>query len=206
MKTGNFMTSKYSKMWDKWAKVWDSMLSFWGYDTAYREQAVEKLGLKKGDVVLDLACGTGLNFEYLERKVGKEGKIIALDYSHEMLKKAREKIEENGWNNIKLLERDVSNFKLNEKVDAVLCTWAMVSIPNYKKALENSIETLRNGGKHVVLDIQQACYLIKLFFKATHQDITRKPWKEMRKYLNDVKKEDLPSLLASYYIASGVKR
>ncbi|MFQ6124878.1 MAG: class I SAM-dependent methyltransferase [Candidatus Heimdallarchaeota archaeon] len=208
------MTNNHRKLWNKWAKIWDLTLSFIGYDVLFREQAVERLNLNRGDTVLDLACGTGLNFEYLERKIGKKGKIVALDFSPEMLKKAGDKIKEHGWHNIELLERDASHFRLNEKVDAVLCTWAMVSIPDYEKALENSIDALKVGGKCVVLDFQLMSGLkgrilnpaYKLIFEATLQDITRKPWKKMRRYLSDVKKQNISGWLASYYICTGVKK
>ncbi|MFQ6052562.1 MAG: class I SAM-dependent methyltransferase [Candidatus Hydrothermarchaeota archaeon] len=205
------MVYKYSEMWNKFAKVWDLMLSITGYDTAYREEAVKKLDLREGDTVLDLACGTGANFNFLERKVGKEGKIIALDYSREMLKKAKEKIKKGRWHNTEFLEKDASNFELNVKVDAVLCTWAMVSFPNYRKALKNSIKALKKGGRYVVLDLQQTAgitgRILKLFFEATHQEITREPWSDMEKYLSGVEKEDLPLMggIAMYYIASGTK-
>ncbi len=208
------MTDKYREMWDKWAKIWDLILSVVGYDVAFRERAVDKLDLNKGDTVLDLACGTGLNFEYLEREVGKEGKIIALDYSPEMLKKAEERIKQHGWRNIQLLERDASDFELDEKVDAVLCAWSMVSIPDYEKALKNSIEALKEGGKYVVLDFQLMSGIkglvlnppYKIIFKATHQDVTRETWEKMKHYLRGVTKEDFSGWLASYYIAVGIKK
>jgi ubiquinone/menaquinone biosynthesis C-methylase UbiE len=207
------MTDKYHNMWDRWARIWDFVLSVVGFDIAFRELAVDKLNLNVGDVVLDLACGTGLNFAYLERKVGKEGKIIALDYSSEMLKKAEEKIEQQRWRNITLFERDASDFELDEKVDAVLCTWSMVSIPDYEKALKKSIDVLKEGGKYVVLDFQLMSGIkglilnpfYKMIFKATRQDVTREPWKNMKHYLRGIKKENHSGLLASYYIAAGQK-
>jgi ubiquinone/menaquinone biosynthesis C-methylase UbiE len=43
---------------------------------AYRKHAVEALGLQKGDTVVDLGCGTGLNFSLLQEQIGPQGKII----------------------------------------------------------------------------------------------------------------------------------
>lgn len=207
------MAGKYRNLWNRWAKIWDLALHVAGYDVAFRERAIDELDLNRGDTVLDLACGTGLNFGYLEGKIGREGKIIALDYSPGMLKKAEEKMRNNDWRNIELLEEDAANFRLDEKVDAVLCTWSMVSIPNYEKALENSADTLREGGKYVVLDFQlisgvkglilNSAY--KLIFEATCQDVTREPWRKMKDYLREVKKEDFSGCLSSYYIAVGVR-
>jgi len=201
-------------MWDKWARVWDFMLSLGGYDEAYRKDVVKKLCLKNGDSVLDLACGTGLNFKFLEEKVGAEGRIIALDYSKAMLEKARQKVEKNGWRNVRLMEADASNFTLDEKVDAVLCTWAMVSIPDYESAIKCSVDVLKEGGKYSVLDFQPIPGakglllnpILKLFFQATRQDVSRQPWKTMERYLANVCKEDISAGVVWCYIAWGTKR
>lgn len=175
------------------------MLSVVGYDKGYRERAVEKLALSEGDSVLDMACGTSLNFKFLEEKVGKEGRIIALDYSKVMLDKAREKIEVNGWHNIRLVEADASNFALEEKVDAAVCTWAMVSIPDYESAIRCAVDALKENGIFSVLDFQlvggvKGRFLNPIYrsvFWSTHQDINRQPWKTMAKYVAKVHKEDV---------------
>src|SRR3989338_1919882 len=59
----------------------------------YRKKAVDSLNLKEGDVVVDLACGTGLNFPYLQRAVGHKGRIVGVDITDAMLEQARRKIE-----------------------------------------------------------------------------------------------------------------
>jgi demethylmenaquinone methyltransferase/2-methoxy-6-polyprenyl-1,4-benzoquinol methylase len=200
-------------MWDKWANVWDFMLSFVGYNLRFRKKAIEKLNINRGSIVLDLACGTGLNFQFIENKIGQQGKIIAIDFSLEMLKKAEEKIRKYGWKNIELLKRNASDFELKDEVDAILCTWSMVSISNYEKALKTSTTFLRKNGRFVVLDFKLKSGIkgrifnpiYKLIFKITNQDITREPWKKMQSYLRNVKKEEFSGLLGSHYIAVGVK-
>jgi demethylmenaquinone methyltransferase/2-methoxy-6-polyprenyl-1,4-benzoquinol methylase len=206
---------RYSGFWDRLAPIWDYGLSICGMKEKYRKRAVDKLNLNCGDTVLDLACGSGLNFKYLQEKVGEEGKIIGLDYSSKMLEVARRKIEGNNWNNVKLIREDAANFDLDEDVDGVLCTWAMVSIPDYIGALKNSIDVLKEGGKYVVLDFKEnpgyagkiLNPIYRAIFSATHQDITRTPWKEMKKYLEDVEIEEFPfgSILGTVYIAHGTK-
>lgn len=66
------------------------ILTFLGQENRLRKLTVEKLKLKKGDIVLDLACGTGLNLKFLEDAIGMNGKIIAFDYSIEMLDAAEQ--------------------------------------------------------------------------------------------------------------------
>jgi len=207
------LAGRYSEMWNKWGRIWDFMLSLIGYDDAYREIAVEKLALEKGDSVLDLACGSGLNFKFLEEKVGGQGKIIALDYSRIMLEKAREKIKANNWLNITPVEADASSFLLEEEVDAVLCSWAMVSIPDYESATKCAVNGLREGGGFSVLDFQLITGVrgwlfnpvYEFIFWSTHQDITRQPWKIMQKYLANVCKQDINTKMVSCNIAWGTK-
>ena len=46
---------------------------------------VQALNLKKGDTVVEIGCGTGLNFKYVRKKVGLKGKIIGVYLTPEML-------------------------------------------------------------------------------------------------------------------------
>jgi len=43
---------------------------------AYRRRAIEALGLRRGDTVVEIGCGTGLNFGLLEERIGSEGRLI----------------------------------------------------------------------------------------------------------------------------------
>lgn len=55
----------------------------------YRRRAVDLLNLAAGEVVLDVACGTGVNFGLIERRVGPTGRIVGVDASPDMLALAR---------------------------------------------------------------------------------------------------------------------
>src|SRR5712664_912300 len=52
---------------------------------AQRLRAVQALGLRAGDTVIDMACGTGLNFALLEKAVGPVGQIVGVDLTDAML-------------------------------------------------------------------------------------------------------------------------
>ncbi len=128
------------------------ILTFLGNENKLRGRAVELLALEKGDAVLDLACGTGLNFQYLENAVGPTGKIIAFDYSGEMLSAARQRAEKHDWNNILFVEGDAAKMPLEEKVDGLLSTLGVSAIPQHKEALVKSFDVLRCGKKISILD------------------------------------------------------
>ena len=71
-----------------------------GMQARLRTRLVNELDPRPGDVVLDLACGTGLNFPALERAVGPAGRIIGVDLSADMLTKAGSRVARSGWNNV----------------------------------------------------------------------------------------------------------
>ena len=90
----------------------------------WKKKAFERSSIKRGDRVVVFCCGTGLDFPHILKKIGKEGEIIGVDFSSEMLKLANDKIAKNGWVNIKLIEADITDFenKLDIKADVGVCT------------------------------------------------------------------------------------
>src|SRR5271155_3024023 len=89
-----------------------------------RLRAVRALGLRPGDTVVDIACGTGLNFPLLEKVVGPGGRIVGVDLTDAMLARAQDRIETNGWSNVSLVQADAADFDLPAEVDASLDTYA----------------------------------------------------------------------------------
>ena len=119
-----------------------------------RSEAVAQLRLEAGDVVLDVACGTGLNFPFVEAGIGAEGVLIGLDYSSGMLAKARRKVKRKGWGNVRLIRADARSLSedlLKEhagvgRVDKVLCTLGFTVVPDWETVFEQSWALLRPGG------------------------------------------------------------
>ena len=129
----------------KSAKKYDNLLSFWFGKILriekYRKQAVEWLELKEGDTVLDIGCGTGVNFPLIEEKIGSNGNIIGVDYTQAMLKEAEGKIRRNNWNNITLIQGDAIqvNELVNSKVDAIISTYCFSILYDIESALLNAL-------------------------------------------------------------------
>ena len=82
-------------------------------EVAYRKMAVRALDLKRGDTVVEIGCGTGLNFPLFRAAVGPKGKIVGVDLSPEMLAVAGERIKRNNWKNFECSTRHskINNFK-----------------------------------------------------------------------------------------------
>jgi len=200
--------------WSRWARLWDPMLKLISLDRRYRKEGISALGLKKGMTVLDIACGTGLNFPYLFEAIGDKGRIIAVDVAPGMLERARERVLKNHWSNFEFIQGDVCQIQLPE-ADAAVAFWCMVSIPNYRTALENIISSLRPGGKLGVLDFKTMDSLpgpvvnpiFRQICRLTHQDVDRQPWRDMPRLLTNVEMREWKygGILASVYLAWGAK-
>ena len=151
-----------------------------------RRKAVAQLLLEPGDVVLDMACGTGLNFPFVEAAIGSEGLLIGLDYSPGMLARAERKVKRMGWGNVRLIRADAGSLSedlLKEhagvgRVDKVLCTLGLTVVPDWEAAFERSWALLKPGGRYAVMDwyVKQR-NLFSWFLNSISQgDVGRRTW------------------------------
>ena len=94
--------------WGRFPSLYSAqdIVTFLGRAKTIRSRAIKKMGLKRGDKALEVACGSGRNFPYIIERVGKEGFILGFDYSQEMLNAAKQLSERNNWSNIKLVQGD----------------------------------------------------------------------------------------------------
>src|SRR4051794_19676978 len=123
----------------------------------HRIEAVELLGLQPGQTVLDLPCGTGANFPFLHAGVTASGRILGLDASPGMLKKARAKIDRAGWEHVTLFEADarlVGPEILDvAQVDAVISMLGLTVLPDWEQVFQRTWDLLVPGGRFVVMDL-----------------------------------------------------
>src|SRR5271166_6900734 len=86
-----------------------------------RRIGIERLGLKRGDTVLDVGCGTGLSFELLEQRIGRDaGKIVGIEQSADMIEQARARAERDHFENITLITSPVEEAEIPVLADAAL--------------------------------------------------------------------------------------
>ena len=168
---------------------------------AYRKIGVEALNLKKGDTVIEIGCGTGLNFSLLRKKVGPNGNIIGVDLTPEMLEKADKRIRRNGWQNVTLVQSDASEYLFPEHIDGIISTFAITLIPEYDRVIQKSAAVLSPNARFVIVDFKKPdkwpMWMIKLFVILTRPfgvslDIAdRHPWESVARYMTIVEFREL---------------
>src|SRR3954469_23768782 len=96
------------------------------YDTAtatfnaFRARGVDLLHLTPGEIVVDVGCGTGLCFSYLQNRIGPTGWIIGIDRSESMLAQAEVRCARHGWRNVTLIQSDADSADIRGSADAAL--------------------------------------------------------------------------------------
>lgn len=179
---------------------------------AYRQEAVDRLDLSTGDTVVDLGCGTGLNFRFLEDNIGAEGTLIGVDLSDEMLRQARERAERNGWDNVELIQSDMADFNLPDQTDAVLSTGAITMLHQYDQVIRKLSSQLQAGKHMSILEFKYperwprwlARITISLLkpYGVRSEHIERTPWRSMEQYFSNFSMKEF--YFGAVYVADGI--
>jgi ubiquinone/menaquinone biosynthesis C-methylase UbiE len=111
------------------------------------QKLVKMAKLRRGNLVLDLACGTGAVTKEITSKIGRFGHVIGADSSQTALSIAKRSIKAK---NVDFAILDAENFAFNQKFDVITCQYALFFFPNAAKALSNIKKSLRKNGTLVV--------------------------------------------------------
>ena len=182
------------------ARDYDWSLPLWrlgGFrETAYRQALVAALGLRPGDTVVDLGCGTGRNFPLLEGAVGPSGSLLGVDFSGPMLERARQRADRAGWSNISLMEADAAELDYPDAVNGVAAAFAFGAMPDYEAAIARAAAALAPGGRLAMLELTTperwpdwlADLGIRLMapYGATQENARNKPWQALPAYFDRV--------------------
>lgn len=182
---------------------------------AYRKRAIQSLVLNDGDTVVDLGCGTGLNFSLLKEQVGPNGRIIGVDLTDAMLNEANTRVAAHGWSNVELVKSDAADYVFPPDVDGIVSTFALTLMPEFDEVVRNGALALLPGKRFVILDFKRpsgwfmnkaAPLLAKLLtgpFGGTIEMASRKPWQSLENHLALIQFTNL--YLGGAYIAAGEK-
>jgi demethylmenaquinone methyltransferase/2-methoxy-6-polyprenyl-1,4-benzoquinol methylase len=146
-------------MFDRIAPVYDVMnrVMTAGLDVRWRRLAAASV-VRPGDRVLDAACGTG-DLAVADAKAGA-GKVTGLDFSEEMLVRARRKAPELEWVRGDLLALPFADATF----DAATVGFGVRNVADLELALRELRRVLRPGGGLAILEITQPRGLLRPFY------------------------------------------
>lgn len=188
------------------------VVTFLGRAKTIRDGAAKKLGLKNGNKVMEVACGSGRNFPYLVEAAGNNGRIIGFDYSQKMLNAAQQRCKRNGWHNVKLVQGDAAQLKINENnFDGVISVLGISAVPDWRRALQRCHDVLRPGGKLVVCDARLFTGTLKIlnplvkiiYSKFAAWDPSKNIPEKMKEIFGNVEVENFN--LGTFFIAVSMK-
>jgi arsenite methyltransferase len=110
--------------------------------------------IKEGDIVLDLGCGAGFDCFLASKKVGKNGKVIGVDMTEEMIKKARQNAKKLGAKNAKFILAEIEKLPLRANSIDIIITNCVVNLtPDKLKTFKEAHRVLKKGGRIYLSDI-----------------------------------------------------
>ncbi|MEN8251199.1 MAG: methyltransferase domain-containing protein [Bacteroidota bacterium] len=206
------------KWYDIFSNIYDSSLEKLYFDS--RKRAVELLDLESGQILIDIACGTGANFKHI-KATNADLEIYGTDFSQGMLRKGQINIDKNNWKNITLFQADARKLtpsyvkgQINKDLnfDRIICVLGLSVIPDWEQVLDKMLDLLKENGKIVIVDVfaEKRDFNTWLVEKFARADLNRKIWQTLETKTNNFYYEYLPvkesKVGGKLFVAAGIKK
>jgi len=155
--------------YNKFSKYYDRFVALHSRDTqgSARRFLADRLPVENGASVLDLCTGTASLLSHLQAKVGRDGQVVGVDFSHGMLKVAREKTR--SFPNVHLVEADAGRLPFAASTfDAVTCSHAFYELKGETqgRALREIVRVVKARGTFLMMehDVPRNALVRALFY------------------------------------------
>ena len=144
-------------------EVYNIMTDNYGELDGYSEEADLGLGcglptefakIEKGDTVIDLGSGAGNDVFIARHETGPEGRVLGIDFTPEMIKKARTNALKLGFNNVEFRQGDIEDMPVGDHVaDVVVSNCVLNLLPSKDKIFNEIYRVLKDNGHFSISDI-----------------------------------------------------
>jgi len=134
-----------------------------GLHRLWKRFTIDQAAVRSGDVVLDLAGGTGDLARVFAKKVGPEGRVILADINAAMLRHGRSRLVDAGVaGNVSIAQVDAQDLPFADSTfDCITIAFGLRNVTDKDAALRSMLRTLKPGGKAMILEFSAPSRAIK---------------------------------------------
>lgn len=185
----------------------------------FREAAAERLALAPGQSVLDAGCGTGQSLDVLAPAVGGSGRVVGVDLSPGMIRRAERRAAAKGFTNVNLVEGSLltldattvaPHLPAGRGFDRALAFLVLSALPEWEEATARIWDLVEPGGTMMIVDAHTDALGLqgRLVNLTARADIRRRVWSRLEQIAEQFTLERLQapySVGGDIVIASGTK-
>src|SRR3954471_12942681 len=110
--------------------------------------------LKPGESVVDLGSGAGFDCFLAATQVGAQGRVIGVDMTHEMLRKARDNAAKLGAKNVEFRLGEIEHLPIADNTaDVIISNCVINLVPDKAQAFREALRSPKRGGRVAVSDV-----------------------------------------------------